>query len=276
MTAFAITDNLEWQVEQRPIYYPDHNGNMIRLDDKVAIIRSDNEIPLGVVSGAYETVQNRDLLRLVNPMVEEGILTIANIGHLNHGAKVFIQAQIAQEFQVLGEDYKAFITLLNGHVGNHSVAIGPSNVRVICNNTFAMSYASIENKFRHHEGVNERVMETAEVIDFVNEAMAAYSANAEKLAKASCSANQFSKFLEGVYDKEIVKMRDSLVETLNGLFYNGAGNEGKTFYDAVNAITDYSSNHSRKTEDGRFNYANFGRGSTLNLKAMEVALEMVA
>jgi hypothetical protein len=42
----------------------------------------------------------------------------------------------------------------------------------------------------------------------------------------------------------------------------------------MNAVTDFSSNHSRKSEAGRFGYANFGQGATINQRAMEVALEM--
>lgn len=276
MTAFAITDNLDWEVEQRPLYYPNKDGQLVRYSDRVAIVRSDNEFPLGVVSSGYETVQNKDLLKVIEPMVAEGVLTIENIGYLNNGAKVFAQSRISQDFRVAGEDYKAFLTLLNGHVGNNSVAIGPSTIRVICNNTFAMSYSAIDTKFRHSEGVNERVLETKEILNYIDSAMSAYRESSEKLAVSSCSAKQFNQFLEGVYDREISKMRDSLVDRLNYLFRNGKGNEGKTFYDAINAITEYNSHESRTTEQGRFNYVNFGRGSSVSLRALDVAKELAA
>lgn len=274
MSAFAITDNLNWEVEQRPVFFPDSQGNPVRFEDRVAIVRSDNEFPLGIVSEDYETVQNKDLLGLINPMVEEGLLTIENMGYLTHGAKVFAQAKINQEFRVIGEDYKAFITLLNGHVGNASVAIGPVATRVICGNTFSMAYSNIGEKFRHSLGVNERILESTAVLDFVNSAMKKYSENVETIATATCTSAQFRTFLEATYKKEADKMRN--VNVLNDLFYNGAGNEGRTFYDAMNAVTDFSSNRSRKTSSGRFGYANFGQGASINRRAMRVALEMAA
>jgi len=276
VTTFAITNNLDWEVEQRPLFYPDSNGNLIRYEDKVTIVRSDNEFPLGVVSKGYETVQNKDLLRLINPMVEEGVLTVKNMGYLNHGAKVFAQARIAKDFQVIGEDYKAFITLMNGHIGNNSVAIGTTNIRVICSNTFAMGYAEIDKKFRHSEGVTERVLESKEVINYVDNAMEIYARNADQLATAKCSSTQYTKFLEALFDKEIKDMRGSVVSKLNNLFRQGKGTEGKTFYDAFNSVTQYSSHESHKLESARFNYANFGKGSTINQKAMQVALAMAA
>lgn len=270
--AFAVTDNLDWEVEQRPLFFPDAEGNPVRFENRVAIVRSDNQYPLGVVSEDYETVQNKDLLALIQPMVNEEVLTIENMGYLSHGAKVFAQAKVNQEFRVLGEDYSTYITLLNGHVGNTSVAIGPSAFRVVCGNTFSMAYASIGERFRHSVGVNERILETTAVIDFVNRSMQRYSENVETIASATCTSAQFRNFLEATYGKELEKMRN--VEKLNELFYSGAGNEGRTFYDAFNSVTDFSSNQSRKTEAGRFNYANFGQGSRVNQRAMEVALEM--
>lgn len=272
MPAFAVTDNLDWEVEQRPLFFPGADGNPVRFENRVAIVRSDNEYPLGVVSEDYETVQNKDLLALVQPMVDEGVLAIENMGYLSHGAKVFAQAKINQEFRVIGEDYRAYITLLNGHVGNTSVAIGPSAVRVICGNTFSMAYANIGERFRHSEGVNERILESQAVINFVDRAMQKYSESVETIAQATCSGAQFRSFLEATYGKDYEKMRN--IEKLNDLFYNGAGNEGRTFYDAFNATTDFSSNQSRKTAAGRFNYVNFGQGNRLNQRAMEVALEM--
>lgn len=276
MPAFAITDNLDWEVEQRPIYYPDVDGKLLRFEDRVAIIRSDNGFPLGVVSEEYETVQNKELLGMVKPLVEEGILTIENIGYLNNGAKVFIQSRVAKEFKVVGEDYSAFVTLLNGHIGNSCVAIGSSNIRVICNNTFSMAYSSLAEKYRHSEGVNERILESKAVIDYVDESMAAYAVNAEKIASAKCSKSQFHKFLESTYEKEIKNMRDSFVDQLNKLFYNGVGTDGETLYDAFNAVTYYGSHESRKTEEGRFNFVNFGKGSRVGLRAMSVALELAS
>jgi phage/plasmid-like protein (TIGR03299 family) len=272
MPAFAITDNLNWAVETRPLFYSSSEGTPVLYSDRVAVVRTDNEVALGVVSQNFETVQNDVLLSKVQPLADEGLLTIENMGYLNHGAKVFIQAKIAEEFRILGEEYEAYISLLNGHVGNHSVAIGSSNIRVICGNTFAAAYSEIGNRFRHSEGVNTRVLDSTTVMDYVNRNMQIYSEKVEVMAKASCKENDFHKALEVIHGKTIKEMRN--VETLNRLFYGGQGNEGRTYYDAFNAITEFGSNHSRKTSEGRFNYVNFGSGAKVSARAMEVLHEM--
>ena len=273
MPAFAINDSLNWTVSKRTLCYMTADG-LQPWAEKQAVVRDDNDVALGVVSPEYELVQNEDLKSLIDPMVSEGVLTIVKQGYLNKGAKVFIQAEVNQEFQVAGESYKGLITLLNGHTGNASVAIGTTATRVICSNTFAMAYKDIGERFRHSVGVTERVLESTTVINYVNDAMRKYSEYVETLADTKCTTTQFKQAVEEIYGKSTDKLRDSFVDQLNNLFYNGKGNSGKTFYDCFNAITEYATHYSRKSADGRFNYSNFGKGADINRRAMAVLSEM--
>lgn len=273
MPAFAINDSLNWTVSKRTLCYMTADG-LQPWNEKQAVVRDDNDVALGVVSPEYELVQNEDLKSLIDPMVSEGMLTVVKQGYLNKGAKVFIQAEVNQEFQVAGESYKGLITLLNGHTGNASVAIGTTATRVICSNTFSMAYRDIGERFRHSAGVTERVLESTTVINYVNDAMRKYSEYVETLADTKCTSTQFKEAVENIYGKSTGKMRDSFVDQLNNLFYNGKGNSGKTMYDAFNAVTEFATHYSRKSADGRFNYANFGKGADINRRAMAVLTEM--
>jgi phage/plasmid-like protein (TIGR03299 family) len=273
---FSVTDDLSWSVEKRPLYFTGNDGQPVAWPEKVAVVRSDTGRCLGVVSKDYETVQNSDLLSLIQPMVEEGLLTIENTGYLNHGSRVFAQARLNEEYKVIGEDYKAYVSVLNGHCGNASVAIGSTMTRVICGNTFTSAYSDISEKYRHSAGVTQRVLDSKFVIEYVNGALGQYSKYMETLAVAPCTGTQFKNYLEAVYEKPVDKMRESFVAQLNDLFYGGAGNEGKTLHDAFCSVTDYSSNQSRKTQSGRFLYSQFGQGARSNIRALQVGLELAA
>ena len=274
--AFSVTNDLNWSVSKRPLFFAGNDGQPVAWDEKVAIVRDDTGRGLGTVSPDYEVVQNADLLNLINPMVSEGLLTVENVGYLKHGAKVFAQARLNREFQVIGEDYQAYVTLLNGHTGNCSVAIGSTLTRVICGNTFSTAYSDISEKYRHSVGVTERVLESTFVLDYVNGSMKSYSDYMEKLSTSACSSVQFRNYLEAVYNKPLQDMRSSFVEQLNNLFYTGKGNEGKTYHDAFAAVTEYASNYSRKTESGRFLYSQFGTGANVNIRALRVGLELTS
>jgi phage/plasmid-like protein (TIGR03299 family) len=274
--AFAVTDNLDWLISHRPLYFTGVDGKQVAWSEKVAVVREDTGRCLGAVAPSFETVQNSDLLKLIQPMVDEGVLTIENMGYLNHGARVFAQAKLNKEFSVIGEDYKGYVTLLNGHIGNASVAIGSTLTRVICGNTFAGAYSDISEKYRHSSGVTEKVLESTFILDYVNGAMGTYSKYMAELTKGKCSKKQFDAYVEAVYEKPLNELRVSFVDQLNKLFYEGAGNSGQTYHDAYQAVLDYGSNNSRQTTSGRFNYVQFGQGSRVNNRALRAGLELAA
>jgi phage/plasmid-like protein (TIGR03299 family) len=276
MTAFALQDQLNWEVSKKQLFFLDQTGAPVAYDQKMAVVRGDNDYPLGVVAPSYEPLQNADLKQLVAPMVEEGVLTVENQGFLSKGAKVFIQLRINKDFEVIGESYKGYLTLLNSHNGTGSVAIGPAMQRCICSNTFQGCYNDIGEKFRHHQGVTERVLNTTAITNFVDEAMKVYASNVETLASTRCTGAQFREALETIYNKPVDKMRDKFFSKMNHLFYSGAGNQGRNFYDAFNACTEWSNHHAKKTKAGNVFYSQFGQGATINRRAMQVLTEMAA
>ena len=271
MPAFAVTNDLNWTVSKRPLFFTGTDGKPVQWDQKVAVVRDDNDRGLGTVSPDYEIVQNSTLLSLINPLVEEGLLKIENIGHLQHGATVFVQAKVQSEFQVVGESYRSYITFLNGHVGNKSVAIGTTTYRVICGNTFALAYSDISEKFRHQQGVNEKVLETQAVSNYVNACMDKYAKQVERLACRNCEGSDLREAIDRIFGE---RFDDAKKDRIRTLFHNGRGNEGRSFYDAFNAVTDFTSHEVRKTSKAQFQYVNFGSGARINEKAFRVLTEM--
>ncbi len=276
MVAFSMSDKLNWEVSKRQICVLGADGNFQPVEGKMATVREDNDKVLGIVGDDYEVVANSDLKKLVQPLIDEEVLTVSNMGYLNGGKKVFIQAQIAQDYQVVGEDYRGMITLLNSHDGTTTVSLGTTMVRVICSNTFTAAMKKLNEKFRHSEGVTERVLNSTAIVDYVDGAMKKYAEYAETLASAPCSPLQFARAVEAIYQKPVDKLRDNFVSQLNNLFYNGKGNEGKTFYDALNSVTEWNDHYSRKSKEARMNYSQFGAGVNTSRRAMSVLLEMAA
>jgi phage/plasmid-like protein (TIGR03299 family) len=276
MVAFAMNDDLSWNVSKRQICVIGADGNFQPVDGKMATVREDNDKVLGIVGDEYEVVANADLKKLIQPLVDEQVLSISNMGYLNGGKKVFIQAEIAKDYQVVGEDYRGMITLLNSFDGSTTVSLGTTLVRVICSNTFQTAMKQLSEKFRHSEGVTDRFLSSTAVVDYVNGAMKKYSDYAETLASTPCSAAQFKQAVEAIYQKPVDKMRDNFVAQLNQLFYNGKGNEGKTMYDCFNCVTEFATHYSRKSKDARMNYSQFGQGAVINRRAMSVLLDLAA
>ena len=88
------------------------------------------------------------------------------------------------------------------------------------------------------------------------------------MANRSCSTGEFHQSLEKIFQKRVTEIKQ--IEKLYELFTRGRGNEGVSFYDAFNAITDFTSNVARKSAKTQFQYVNFGSGNRLNQRALQV------
>jgi len=271
--AFMTQDQLDWNVVSAPLTYTLPDGS-VKESGRVVNLRDDNYAQLGVVSPSYEIFQNNSLKNLISPMVSEGLLVIENQGYLGKGSQVFIQARMAEEFRIVGEEHRGMLTLLNSHSGGSPLSAGVTDTRVICGNTFAHALKDMSNKIKHDSRMAERALSITETINFVNEGMKKFSEAAEVLATTKANDSLVDQMIRAAYGKkanETVRSRDRIQD----LFRNGRGNEGKTMWDAFNAVTEFVTHEGRKEKRAQFAYANFGTGASLSRRAMDAALALV-
>ena len=272
---FATNAPIDWNVIEAPVSVTLPDGTSREIGNKKALLRDDDFTQLGFVSKSYEVVQNSVLKGLINPLVSEGLLEIKNTGWIKGGRLVFIQAQMAQEFEVAGETHQGMLTLLNSHDGSTQLSAGVTDVRVICQNTFAMAYSEMSTRLQHKLGVNERALGITETLDYVNTRMKMFQDAAETLSFAKATTAQVERVFRAAYGKkQDEKVRNW--DELWALYRNGRCNEGATLWDAFNAVTEFTSHQSRKAADSRFAYANFGSGAAISRRAIDAALELAA
>ena len=269
---FATQNQLDWNVISRDLFVK-VDGEDVKVQGKKAQLRDDTSEVLGITGKDYQIFQNSDLRDLVMPAVEEGLMQIANIGFLGNGNKVFIQAEMSESFKVAGEEHRGMITLLNSHDGSSALAAGVTDTRVICGNTFAMAMGDMSTRLRHNLSIHDNAKQITAIMDFVNDNMRLYGEAAEQLASTPCGVGEVYAMIETVYGKDIENVRAA-----NGIvkfFRNGAGNEGKTLYDAVNGFTEYYTHAAMKDGAKRFASQNFGRNASLSRRAFNTALALV-
>ena len=269
---FSTTDQLNWGVISRDLNVT-VGGEQIRVPGKVAQLRDDTNQVLGITSDRYTVFQNSSLRDFVAPLVEEGLLEIANIGYLGVGNKVFIQAQMTEDYTVAGENHKGMITLLNSHDGTAALSVGVTDTRVICGNTFAMAMGDMTTKLRHTMSMHDEATRITEVIDFVNERMSIYTQHAEMLASTAADLVTCDDIIAAAYNKPVENVRGA--NNIRKLFRSGRGNDGKTLYDAVNAVTEYTTHFAQKDAAKRHASVNFGSNALVNRRAMNAALALV-
>jgi phage/plasmid-like protein (TIGR03299 family) len=266
---FATTNTLDWNVGTLPLFVKVGDED-IQVPGKVAQVRADNRDVIGITSPSYEVFQNHSLKDLVYPLVDAGQLTIENMGYLGKGEKVFIQCAMADEYKMGNESFKGMITLLNSHNGSSKLSAGVTTERVICSNTFAMAQQDMSAKLAHRSDIHDRALEITEVVSFVNEHMERYQEHVRLLQKASMNDEQLDELITNTFAKDVEHVRAA--NSIRRFFRVGIGNEGKTVWDGVNAVTQWVTHNSSKDQGKRFASANFGKGAELSRRAMNFGL----
>jgi len=130
------TAGLDFDVEKMPLYRKD----MEVLSSHYAIVRSDNQKTLGVVTKGYEPVQNTALMEWLRGLDGFADVTIETAGVLGLGETVFISARCnGLRFDIGGDEHNGYMLLSNGHAGNRRLMINPTTTRVVCANTLGMA-----------------------------------------------------------------------------------------------------------------------------------------
>lgn len=275
---------LDWTVDAADLF----DADMTPIKGYKAFRRSDDKTVLNVGSETWTPVQNEQLLSIAEALSQagEGLEyrpRIETAGSLFGGKVVWALVRI-NEARCLGSEHRSYLLLSNGHDGKRAVKGTLTDVRVVCNNTLRAAEArSAMLSVRHTAKVMDRINAAVKLLGWANEATAATFAIYEALHKEKLKADKAAKFFQELVpnadDKEN-KSAQATVDKMMHLFRHGPGVQGKTLFDAVNAVTDYVDHHreikgrSRVGGDARMNFAMFDSGDRLKVAAFDKAREL--
>ena len=277
--AFETADAL-FNVETRPLYYlSDEMDGM--PTEHFAVVRTDNNGLLGLVSKQYEIVQNDSLLRMAEFIREEVDMDCVIV--LSNGAKVCFTATLrgAETDIVPGDTVKRRIVGYLGHDGKTGCGAKFTNIRVVCQNTLtaAMQDSGARSSITHKNGANNNFDALINSIDVARQDFATECDLMREFSRTSMSVSAFNEFVDEVYnidEGQVFRKRQSL-ETA---FRVGYGQEYAPFsvWTGVNAITQVeTSTRGTTASKGRAQFARgtFGAGAQISKKAFAVARELV-
>ena len=283
-----------FNVEKRELTYPvfavSADGKPLGFrhqgTENFAVVRTDTQQLLGLVSRQYEVVQNDALLRMAEFIREE--VDMDSVVVLSDGAKVCFTATLkgAQADVLPGDTIKRRIVGYLGHDGKTGCGAIFTNVRVVCSNTLALAQRS-NNKvsIRHKSGANNAFDKLIQSIDVARETFIEEVDVFKELADTQIERPDFNEFLERVYAKSIPTGKNlqdmRIYPKLQRAYRCGIGVEhGKhTLWNAVNAVTEVETSTKTGTsaqQRRNFAKANFGSGLDMSRQALNVASDMLA
>lgn len=263
---------LNFEVETTPAHDPEGNA----LGNYNLIRRTDTNDVLGVVGKRYNVINNREMFEPFDSVVREHGAQFESAGVVKNGKICWISAKLPEDLVVKtkgGNDlYEQRVVMLTYHDGLRRNSYFTYNNRVICNNMLA----SLQAKGRKTLGVRHTPSWQAQ-LDAAQNAFAtsvqdmfSFKQVAERLSSVEMSDNQAqmfaTRFVSKWMDEDEKKKQDksrsdrsktietTKVDNLLNYYTEGMGNEGKTRYDMLNAVTEYLDH--RTTKDPNKNASN--------------------
>lgn len=155
---------LNWNVKQEKIT----TESGIVLDNYNALVREDTGSVLSVHRDTYYPYQNHQLVELLDRVSQQTGLPIHRGGMFGDGKKVFLQ--LKSDNLLIGNDrVEGFITGVNSFDGTTSLAFGPSNITISCQNTFFAAFRGLQSKVRHTKNMDVRIDDICRGLDGIIE-----------------------------------------------------------------------------------------------------------
>lgn len=228
-----------------------------RIPSTFSLMREDSRDHLGICKEDYRPIQIDEMLDVVKTACEKiGGITHDGYTLLKKGQRVMIRS-VMPEVQSLSNDKMIghFYTIID-NTGKSANKTIPSSLRLVCDNQMSLLYAEARRNndskvrrdtngqnIRHAFTFDQKVHAFANNIANNMEMLANFADTAEHLRNSSYDTDKMLQLTQRLIPTEknetsqLIRKRETIVD----LFTNGAGNEGKSRWDALNAFTEFES-----------------------------------
>jgi phage/plasmid-like protein (TIGR03299 family) len=305
--SFTIPDLyriMDWEVKKvrlATIYEDDEENAQYFLDSlptdsyaTVRLPRNKDESPIVLgdkLSKSYQILQNEELIKIVEPFVEQGC-AIETAGTLLNGKRVWVMLRLAKDLHVGKNDViQKYIMVSNDHTGAQAAKFGLIGIRVVCANT--LNAAEVDKKSQlirilHQGNISENLKTVASMLDDVNGEFVNYGIRLETLTRTGINSEDLKKYVKNCLFAQFSENRkeeraDKIAATQDKiiqLFETGAGSdlpEAKgTVYGAYQAVNSFLNHNRTIALEKRLPSLVWGHRSVTDKKALQLALKLAA
>lgn len=282
-TAEAIGQaGLDWRVIEEPVY-----RQVEQQSDPVLCkhLRRDRDHHLlGTVAADYVPLQNQDAFRWFDALIDRGGVALEAAGSLQQGRRIWILARLTQvEAAVVPGDWvRPYLLLHNSHDGSTAAWIQFTPVRVVCWNTLSGAasrrFGDLWQKkaicIPHSIDLPNQLARIQNLIDLTKQefqvSLEDYQAMAQRELNQELLALYMGRVL-GTANPMLHPDWSQLVEN----FERGLGNQGKTLWDAYNAVTEWLDHQRGGNAAARLESSWFGKGMKLRTRAHQAAIDLL-
>ena len=281
---------MNWTIEESPVRFvagaTDSLGTIHSYPEQKVLYRSDKKIPLSVVSQRYQVVQPREVLEFYRDLTESSGFELETAGVLKGGKKVWALARTNQSATFKGNDVvNGYLLLATACDGTLATTAQFTSVRVVCNNTLAISLANGTGAIKVPHSTSFDPQAVKRQLGLSVGSWDAFMYQMKALSERKVKSNEVEQFFMRVFSdprSTAVGANDRAMKKAMAMF-DGQGRGAEltsakgTAFGLLSAVTEFVDHERRaRSTDHRLESAWFGAGAGLKQKATDQALLMVA
>ena len=297
---WRIAAGLNWEVDERVVYYSKRVPEIVGTDfdtrnvpqaieNRKALVRSDNQECLSIVGKGYNVVQPEEVINFYKDLIEANGFKMDTAGSLMDGRRIWALARMGETTRIFGQDkIDGYVLLATSYDGTMATTCQFTSVRVVCNNTLEFATEGAKGAFKLSHNKEFDPFEAQGALGLSKEAWELYEQNVNILAKTSVDLDTAMAFFTTVLGKDGVTVDEEgklqYSTTFQKMFAAYERSPGAhlrsahhTAWGLVNAVTFYQDHMAKSNKSGsRLNSSWFGQGSNRKAKAFEEALKIAA
>jgi phage/plasmid-like protein (TIGR03299 family) len=258
-------------VALRTLYADPGDGSaLIKVDSRKAVIRTNENMVIGVVGTDFTPIQDTDIVDTLDVLRSEGLCKFETAGILREGSRFFVMLHVPNGTLKLKtpngktDTVVNFLGVSHGHDGSLAFEFTPTNVRMVCQNTVTMARAEAKRArvsfyIKHTTNADYRIKAAVEAYRNVIKFNAEVATQAEKLIATPFDAEQVSQMVTQLFPVPIGKEDNIPAGTLKSryevsrLVVEGKGHQELgivgTAWGAYNAVVEYFDWHRQTRGD---------------------------
>lgn len=281
---------MDWRIHETDVLYSVSGGDGLHLKsnpEAKVLFRSDNFIPLSVVSKRYKVVQPAEVLEFYRDLVSAGGFELETAGVLKGGKKLWALAKTGQETLLRGGDrIKAYLLLATSCDGTLCTTAQFTSVRVVCNNTLQLAVGDTRGAVKVPHSTQFDAQQVKMDLGLGLSSWETFVTDMRQLAERKINKFEAMNYLIDVLgDRDLPLNQQPNAKAIQNVYalYSGEGkgsdlaSASGTAWGLLNGITEFVDQHRRaRSTDHRLDSAWFGPGAALKEKAFHQAMKLAA
>ena len=239
---------LNWEVNPLPVIAK-RDDEDIECENWFANVRSSDNSVLGVTTGRYRIVQNKDAFQFTDALLGENV-KYETAGSLAGGKRVWMLAKLP-DFELVGDKAECYLAFTNSHDGKSSIKVAVTPIRVVCQNTLNLALGMAKRSWsaKHTGDMESKMAEAHRTLELAGTYIKGLKLTAEDFVKKSFTKSDMvnmAEFLFPMPDPEkdpSARIIDNVNANRGALlhFYTRADLNAfrNTKWGAINAVSDF-------------------------------------